>query len=257
MKYYVYMLRLSGSDKVYIGQSKDVGIRLGCHTRALVGGYHANCNLQSHYNSTPACEITVDVLYETESKGDVDRMEEFYIKENIGNVFNLSMFARGGGLSCDHPNIDDIKVKMSESQTKAYAEGRRVCAIKSGEDNPNYRHGLQTKEAINNAQCPICGSKSVKSVGSKCLKCLSDEKSVNYYGTLNHFYGKVHSEQTKETISAKFKQRELNGMTNSQPVIVDGVEYCSYAEAGRCLGILKETVRSRAKSKRFPNYQIK
>lgn len=97
----------------------------------------------------------------------------------------------------------------------------------------------------------------MKSVDASCKNCWATKHKETFKGESNPFFNKQHSDEVKVAISSKFKERERLGLTNSKAVIVDGVEYCSFSEAGRSLGISKELVRSRTKSKNFPNYVLK
>lgn len=64
-----------------------------------------------------------------------------------------------------------------------------------GENNPNYRNILQK-------MCEICGAKISKNAKSKCPKC-------NTTGENNPFYGKTHSQETKDHLSEIRKGKDL------------------------------------------------
>lgn len=95
--------------------------------------------------------------------------------------------------------------------------------------------------------------------------------SEKYQGENNPFYGKKHTEETKDKISKKNKGRlkgipkstqQREKMSKSSPnkisVIVDGVHYHSAGEAARQTGISHKTILNRARSnnRKFDNYLI-
>lgn len=254
--YYVYKLTFSGTNKVYIGQTKSLENRFSQHKRALQGGYHINSDMQKYYSNN-SCDMSLEVIDVLEDKSSADSFEEKLIEENYTSIFNISKNSGGGDILSYHPNLDEIKEKLKCSNAKARQEGRLVTEPKFGKDNPNYKHGKRSKEFIENLVCKTCLVEPVKSVDASCKDCWATKHKETFKGESNPFFNKQHSDEVKVTISNKFKERERLGLTNSKVVIVDGVEYCSFSEAGRSLGISKELVRSRVKSKNFSNYVLK
>lgn len=254
--YYVYKLKFSDTDKTYIGQTKNLENRFSSHKRALEGGYHVNSDMQNYFSNNP-CIISMDVIEVLENKICADSLEEKLIEENYELIFNISKNSGGGDILTYHPNLDKIKEKLRYSNLKARQEGRLITEPKFGKDNPNYKHGERSREFTLKLLCKTCLVEPVKSNEASCKNCWTAKHKETFKGEANPFFNKEHSEEVKTTISNKFKEREKMGLTNSKAVIVDGVEYCSFSEAGRCLGIGKELVRSRTKSKKFSNYVLK
>ena len=255
-KHYVYRLKLSGTDKTYIGQTKNIDSRFSSHKRALEGGYHVNYDMQEYFSNNP-CVLSIEIIEVLEDKSCADFVEEKLIAENYDYIFNISKNSGGGDNLTYHPNLDKIKEKLKCSNLKARQEGRLVVEPKFGKENPNYKHGKRSKEFSENLFCKTCLTEPVRSANASCKSCWTNKHKETFKGEDNPFFNKEHSQEVKNTISEKFKEREKMGLTNSIAVIVDGVEYCSFSEAGRCLGIGKELVRSRTKSKNFSNYVLK
>ena len=65
------------------------------------------------------------------------------------------------------------------------------------------------------------------------------------------FYGKSHSEESKNKMREKLKGRKP---VNTQKVKVDDTIYESATQASKVLGVAVATVLNRIKSDKFPNY---
>ena len=73
----------------------------------------------------------------------------------------------------------------------------------------------------------------------KCNKC-------NKIGKSNPFYGKHHSDISKQKSSIKMKGKLP---INTNPVIIDGISYKSQAEASRQLGVSGGTISNWVRGK--------
>ena len=109
--------------------------------------------------------------------------------------------------------------------------------------NPNWKGGSSFK------YCE-CGEK-IKPNNKNCIKC-RDKSGHN-----NPFFGKQHSDETKNKLS-EIRKGTYHGVQNI-PIIIDDVEYSSAGEASRKLGIPMVTIRWRvmSKNKKFDNYKYK
>lgn len=115
-----------------------------------------------------------------------------------------------------------------------------VGVKKFGVDNPNWRGG-SSKHYCN------CGNE----IGYSA-KCCSD--CLDRSGNNNPFYGKSHSDVTKNILSEKQKGKVP---TNAKQIEIDGVKYTSANEASKKLNISSLTIRWRvmSKNKKFKNYK--
>ena len=120
---------------------------------------------------------------------------------------------------------------------------KKMKHSKPMEKNPNWKGGSSFK------YCE-CGEK-ISIVNKTCIKCR------NKNGINNPFYGKQHTEESKNKIREK-RTGVYNGSQNI-PIIIDGVEYRSSGEASKILNTPMVTIRWRVKSnnEKFNNYQYK
>lgn len=90
----IYLLRFEGTDKVYIGQSSNIEIRLNAHKSLASRGIHSH-KLQSAFNlyGIPTLYILVECL-----EKDLDVEENILIKEfnAVEDGFNSCNIAGGG-----------------------------------------------------------------------------------------------------------------------------------------------------------------
>ena len=192
------------------------------------------------------------VVAEFETPEECDRKEEYLISENYGNLFNVSMKARGGDLVSYHPERDRICEVHRENYFKRMEYGLIPPGPKWGKDNPNYRHGRQTQEALQNAYCSVCGSVKVARVGAMCNACLREFQSKTREGEGNNFFGKHHSEETKRLLSEKNKGR-FSGADHplSKKIVAEGVVYACCKECAKAYGISRGLVTYRLKSDKW------
>lgn len=114
--------------------------------------------------------------------------------------------------------------------------------------------------------------------GSKGYKHIDDVKKTHseymkgrYAGSLNHFYGKKHTEESRRKISKSLKgklkgipktEEQKRKMRESSPnrisVEYKGKQYSSITEASKDLKISRHTIKKRAKSKesKYSEYKI-
>ena len=111
------------------------------------------------------------------------------------------------------------------------------------ETNPNWKGGTSFK------YCQ-CGTR-IAPINNTCITC-RDKSGMN-----NPFFGKQHSDKTKNKLSEK-RLGKYDGEQNI-PIIIDDVEYRSAGEASKVLNIPMVTIRwrVRSKNKKFNNYKYK
>jgi len=131
---------------------------------------------------------------------------------------------------------------MAEASRKKWEdpEYRRSMPSRRGRKNPNWKGGLMDEKTT----CE-CGNDKVR--GSKsCSECRDRT------GEKNPFYGKEHSEKTKQTIARK-QSGEYHG-DQEKTVVIDGEVHCSLSEAARNHTITLGAVHNRLNSDNFPEW---
>lgn len=179
----------------------------------------------------------------------VERCSEPYLKDLEQEYlnreechYNISRQASGGDLISYHPNRNDIIEKMSEASRKKWKdpEYRSSMPSRRGIENPNWKGGLVDEKTT-------CECGNDKAWGSKsCSECRDRT------GEKNPFYGKEHSEKTKQIIARK-KSGKYYG-DQEKAVEIDGEVYCSLSKAARNHAITLGVVHNRLNSDNFPEW---
>lgn len=250
--HYLYKLVVEGTHKCYIGQTENVDQRFQRHISTLRSGKHHNIHLQEYYdNNNP--KITIEVICESDSC--VDGMEEQLILENYDNLFNVSKKAKGGDTISYHPLNEDIRCKISNASKIMWSNieyrGRRKGV--SGENNPNYKDG----RTLIMRQCFDCG-KEVKTYyeidtplsAIKCQVCVKPR----LFGEDNPFFGKTHTEETKQLISESKKSRFLRGdavTKQCKKILANGKVFFNCADCARYYGVSNGTITFRVRSENY------
>ena len=240
----IYKITNKNNGKSYFGSSKNIETRWLTHKNQLKNGIHHNIHLQRTWDKYGEDifvfeiveECGINILLETEQK---------YLDSNP--EYNIGITASGGDNISKNPNKKDIISRITKSVKDRYDsmsdDEKKMKHSKPMEKNPNWKGGSSFK------YCE-CGEK-ISIVNKTCIKC-RDKNGIN-----NPFYGKQHTEESKNKIRKK-RTGVYNGDQNI-PIIIDGVEYRSSGEASKILNIPMVTIRWRVKSKnkKFENYKYK
>ena len=249
--YYIYKLVFKETDKFYIGQTRNLDQRYDRHWNDLVKGCHHNIHLQRWFNKHKPSFMGMIVISTHETKLGSDSEEVSLIEETYDVNFNISKKAQGGDLISYHPNKKDIAQKHRENYYKQVSSGEREpFHPKFGEDNPNYKHGRQTKDAMESATCIVCKIHPVRTVGTHCKECLSILRSTKVVGEGNPFFGKKHTEDTKQKLSECRKNMYEQGKlpANVRKVVAEGKVFESCAECARFYKVSNGLITYRIKN---------
>ena len=169
---------------------------------------------------------------------------ELYWIDKLKPQLNIGSVGGGDNLSLN-PNKENICKKISNTlklnNSLMSIEERKEKFGRSLELNPNWKNGSYLKKIT----CK-CGNK--KSYSAKvCDKC-HDKTGKN-----NPFFGKKHSQQTKEKLSKMSIGRKP---VNSLKIIIDNVIYNSATEASKILKCVPATILNRCRSDKFNNYNF-
>lgn len=215
----------------YIGSSNNIYKRWKRHLWHLRRGEHHSVYLQRAYNLYPKESFEFSVIEEVDESKLFER-EEYHINE-LKPEYNLGSIGGGDNIS-NHPNLEGIKEKHSDNLKKRLAamsdEERQNWHSRFGQENPNWKGGVSQKVCS-------CG-KNMSYHAKVCSEC----REIS--GNKNPFYGKHHSEVTKE----KIRQSKIGKKpVNSQQITIDSITYNSQSDAARALGVTPALITYRIK----------
>lgn len=231
---YIYLLVNRINGKFYLGSTKNTKSRKLKHFRDLKNKKHHSIHLQRSYDKN-GVDCFYFIIIET-CLNYVKREQELLNKIDFKDCYNVSKTSSGGDMIFNHPERERL-VKEATERLRNF----RKPAPRYKEENPNWKGGKTFCK---------CGTR-INSNSNSCIKC----KEVS--GKNNPFYGKSHSEETKQKIRETHIGK-FNGV-QSKIVIIENIEYPSLAEASRQLGIHITTIchRLNSNNKKFTNYNYK
>ena len=239
--FYVYKILCKNSQKFYIGSSYNPYKRFMDHFRKCKNLMHSSPLLQDETNKGEI--ISLEILDSFDSELEAKNMELSYINKywDSGLLLNDRRISTGGDNISTHNNKDEIVAKINKTAKKSNP--------KYGAENPNYKEGKYSKS---NAFCNNCGSHVY--IGSKYCKKCSLKNRRNYDSSNNPFYGKTHSDKTKELIRSKLKG--VPNLKCSKKISVDGTIFNSVSEASKKLNISSAVLSYRARKNIFNTFYI-
>ena len=240
----IYRIKNLKNKKCYYGSSKNIEKRWRTHLNNLKNGKHHNVHLQRSWDKYGEDNFVFELVEEC-GETILLELEQKYL--DLNPEFNIGVKSSGGDNLTKNPNKEAIVYKMTQSVRKRYElmseDERKEKHSQPMDKNPNWKGGTSFK------YCE-CGLK-ISPNNNSCINCR--DKS----GEKNPFFGKQHTEETKNRLSEK-RKGTYNGEQNI-PIIIDNVEYRSAGEASKILDIPMVTIRWRVKSKnkKFDNYKYK
>jgi group I intron endonuclease len=240
----IYRIKNLKNKKCYYGSSKNIEKRWRTHLNNLKNGKHHNAHLQRSWDKYGEDNFVFELVEECDETILLE-LEQKYL--DLNPEFNIGIKSSGGDNLTKNPNKEDIVRRMTQSVRKRYElmseDERKEKHSQPMDKNPNWKGGTSFK------YCE-CGVK-ISPTNNSCINCR--DKS----GEKNPFFGKQHTEETKQKLSEK-RKGTYNGEQNI-PIIIDNVEYRSAGEASKILNIPMVTIRWRVKSKnkKFDNYKYK
>ena len=266
MKGFIYKITNKENGKFYIGSTIDMTKRKREHFRQLKKGEHHCFHLQRAYEKygKESFELTYKEI-EVDNEDKLRLLEERYINYcwKSGKLYNVSKKGCGGDLISYHPKNKEFRELQSKISKERYAnlsDEEKVAFSErmKGEKNPNYGHrwskelrervSKHFKEYWQTHESYIKGKTFEEAFGeekSKELRKKISENASKRIGEKNPFYGRHHSEKTKEIL----RERHLGkkNLACSKKILVDGVIYESVDDCATKLGIKFSTVAYRCR----------
>lgn len=235
----IYKIINTKTKIFYVGGTKEFEKRRWRHLNDLRKNIHHNKKLQKDFNEYGEDVFIFKIV---KHSSDVKTDEQNILDSiNYDESYNISPYSTIGDMS-DFIDGD----KISETLKRKHKLGEIKLKSIFGEDNPNWRGGKKYF-------CK-CGSE-ISKVNNTCLSC----RDIS--GSNNPFFGKKHSNETKEKlrkiVNEKYEKGSYKMPSNTQIVIIDSIEYKSKSYAARKLGCTVSTISNRIKSKKFKNYKLK
>lgn len=249
----VYFIKNKINQKFYVGHSVDIYTRYRHHKSYLKKGNHHSIYLQRAWDKYGEDNFELVIFKECDNEKESIELEQYFIDNYKGMLYNVSNNAYyGGDLLTGHPDRELIIEKRRRTQKIMMAnmtdEEKRGKFGRSGSKNGMYgkHHTEEAKLIISKTHkgkpYAYKGQSLEERVGKERAVEIKQMLSNNMKlrtKELNPFFGKHHTEESKE----KIKRANLGRKpTNMRSVEVEGVVYESVTEASRRLGVCPATI---------------
>ena len=184
----VYMIRNKINNKVYIGISQEVNIRLYRHKWLLENNKHPNIKLQNAWNKYGNINFeftTIATLLSNERDKALDA--EAYLINYYDSYHTGYNMSQGYDGSTKIIITEERKLKLSK-------------ASKGNQHRKGYKDSEWHKQRISETH-------KGKILSDETKHKISQSKKGKFTGEDNHFYGKHHTEETKDKIREKLGKR--------------------------------------------------
>ena len=166
----IYKIENLVNGKCYIGQAENLHRRINAHINGLNGDCHFNDHLQRAWDKYGSDSFSFCVLEECDIE-ELDDKEIYYIR--LYNAYSSGYNKSTGGKSNrGWKHTEETKKRMSDNHADV-----------SGENNPMYGVSLYDK------------------LSEQRIEEWKHKVSVAHMGERNSFYGKKHTDETKQKIS--------------------------------------------------------
>lgn len=195
---------------------------------------------------------------------------DFYKSTNPDVGYNISDGGDGGDVFKNHPDLESIKRKISDSSPirgKKYEEyfgPERAKSIreKLSKNHGRWNKGLGIKKAkgikreINRKNKEDLIKKEIESINNdyhnlgfnrvyERIKIISGKTPNTFFKNRMDFYLLLDPSIIKDMDKKHNEERSINGRSISKNVIIDGILYDSIREASEKTGVTKKTIKRR------------
>lgn len=255
--FYVYWIVVD--DGYYVGSTGHIEARIARHLNELVKNIHHNVNLQAAYNKTGG-EFTFVTQNGFSTREDAYDGEQHMIDMLTAcnfKVYNITAARGFGDALTHHPNREEIIARRSltlHTKLDALGElGRKKKYGRVGENNGMY--GRTHTPEVRSFLSRINKGRPSPNKGvplSDDVKAKLSAKGKLRVGPKNGFYGRQHSEETKQRISAGKVGKPM--ILLQKPFYIGNDFYRTLQDASNATGIHVTTIRHRLVS---PNPKFK
>ena len=207
----VYKISNILSGRYYIGYSTNINRRFTVHRSKLKQNCHDNIFLQRAYNLDGEDKFKYDIIHICDTEEKAKEIELQYLTDlGIRNIiYNLNFNNSGGDLLKNHPDKEKIREKILKSQaenmSKLSSEEKSEKYGKFGEKNGMYgkTHTEEVRKKISDINKGRVSHNKGKKASDETKQKMSEFRKNKYTGQENSFFGKHHSEETKQKIREK------------------------------------------------------
>lgn len=204
----IYCIEHLESGRKYYGSSMNVEKRLSSHKKQIINKTHHNIQLQRAVDKHGLESFMFYLVEQTAflTQQELLNHEQTYLNNNTSG-FNMAP-ANGGDILSNHPNREEIVEKIRQAII------HRNSLLSEQERKKKYGHPKEKNGMFGKTHSPeVCekirhfntGNTYAKGIirSEEFRKKISNAMKGNLVGEKNPFYGKHHSEKTKEILREK------------------------------------------------------
>lgn len=258
----IYKIQNLVNGIIYIGSTVNFEKRKQRHLSALLNNQHHSVYLQRAFNKYGSENFIFTIVEHFSSEIEARDAEQLILDEQYDQLYNISKQSSGGDLISYHPNKDDIIQRINTSLNNTInnmttaERAKKYGRAKESNGMFNKTHSDESKNKISNAVNahysshghPMTGRTYEEMYGTEKaadMRQAISERQASRCGKLNSFYGKRHSDKTKQQISESATGRPSSV---KKAISIDGVIFESCTDAAKSLGVSVPLITYRLKS---------